>query len=315
MKLTILLTGKSGQIGAELATLLPRLGEVIALDRHQLDLSKPEEVRRVIRSVKPQLIINASAYTAVDQAENDETSARAINGEAPALMAEEAKKIGAALVHYSTDYVFDGSKNSPYEESDPANPINVYGKTKLAAEQAIRNIGVPHLIFRTQWVYATRGRNFLVTILRLATRREELRIVCDQTGAPTWCREIAAATIRILMPFSEKGLDALSSPQVGGIYHMTAGGATNWYAFAGAILEEASQIPPDTPWFAATTGGQSLVTRRIVPITTQEYPAPAHRPAYAVLSNGRLARSFGLQLPDWRTQLHSAFADNQITIP
>src|SRR5438046_1728726 len=180
MKPLILLTGKNGQVGAELLRLLPQVGEVVALGHDQLDLSNPTDIRRTIREARPQLIVNAAAYTAVDQAETDETTARAVNAEAPGIMAEEAKKIGAALIHYSTDYVFDGTKKAPYDESDPVNPINTYGKTKLTGEDAIRNSGLPHLIFRTSWVYATRGRNFLLTILRLATEREELRIVSDQ---------------------------------------------------------------------------------------------------------------------------------------
>src|SRR6267142_236276 len=180
MKPVILLTGKNGQIGAELLRFLPQLGEVIALDREQLDLSKPDDITRAIREIRPQIIFNAAAYTAVDQAETDETMAQAVNGQAPGLMAEEAKKIGAALVHYSTDYVFDGTKKAPYDEIDSINPINVYGKTQFAGEEAIRGSGVSHLIFRTSWVYATLGRNFLLTILRLASERKELRIVSDQ---------------------------------------------------------------------------------------------------------------------------------------
>src|SRR6266853_486302 len=171
MKPVILLTGKNGQVGGELLRLLPELGEVVALGRNQLDLSNPTDICRTIREVRPQLIVNTAACTAVDQAERDETTAQAVNAQAPGLMAEEAKKIGAILVHYSTDYVFDGAKKSPYHEADLANPINVYGKTKLAGEQAIRGSGVPHLIFRTAWVYATRGRNFLLGILRRATEQ------------------------------------------------------------------------------------------------------------------------------------------------
>jgi len=198
MKFRILLVGKNGQVGAELAIALPTLGEVIALDRQQLDLSKPDAIRRTIQAIRPALIVNAAAYTAVDQAEKEEAVAQALNVDAPALMAQEAKKIGAGIVHFSTDYVFDGSKRSPYVENDPSNPVSVYGKTKLAGEQAIQEVGVPHLIFRTAWVYGTRGRNFLLTILRLASQREELRIVHDQFGAPTWCREIARGTASVL---------------------------------------------------------------------------------------------------------------------
>ena len=198
MKPRILLTGKNGQVGHDLHNLLPRLGEVVAFDRQQLDLShsgrnSPRDSRN-----SPDLIVNAAAYTAVDQAEKEEALARAINADAPAIIAEEAKRIGAAVVHYSTDYVFDGTKNSPYDENDRPNPLNVYGKTKLAGEQAIRESGAHHLIFRTAWVYSTRGKNFLRTILRLATERDEIRIVNDQTGAPTWSREIASASVQVL---------------------------------------------------------------------------------------------------------------------
>src|SRR6266446_8386438 len=204
MKPIILLTGKNGQVGGELLRLLPQLGEVVALGHDQLDLSNPSDIRRTIREVRPQLIVNAAAYTAVDQAETDETTAQAVNAQAPGLMAHEAKKIGAALIHYSTDYVFDGAKRIPYDEADSPNPMSVYGKTKFAGEEAIRASGVPHLIFRTAWVYATRGRNFLLTILRLATERKEIRIVSDQVGAPTCASEVAAATSKILTGISDK---------------------------------------------------------------------------------------------------------------
>lgn len=311
----ILLTGKNGQVGAELARFLPRMGVVIAFDRQQLDLSKPDQIRRAIREVRPQIIVNAAAYTAVDQAETDEAAARTINADAPGILAEEAKKIGAGLVHYSTDYVFDGSKTSPYEENDPPNPLSVYGRTKLAGEQAIRDAGVPHLIFRTAWVYGTRGRNFLLTILRLATQREELKIVHDQAGAPTWCREIARATTSILERQSGSDPNSFSLAPATGTYHMTASGITTWYEFAQAILEEASQAAQDIPWLAAATSGRPMIVHRIVPITTTEYPTPARRPAYSVLSNSRLRTLWGFQLPLWRAQLHSAFRDEELSTP
>jgi len=308
MKPKILLTGKNGQVGEELERFLPQLGEVVAMGRQELDLSNPENIRRTIREIRPNLIVNAAAYTAVDQAEKEETAANEINSNAVAIMAEEAKKIGASLVHYSTDYVFDGLKGNPYVEDDPTGPINVYGMTKLAGEQAIRASGVSHLIFRTSWVYATRGRNFLLTILRLATQREELRIVRDQIGSPTWSREIAGATTKILSQLygTESSRDSLSN--VSGTYHMTAAGVTKWYEFATAILEEASHASKATPWFAAATGGNPVIARRVVPITTQEFPTPARRPAYSILSNARLTKTFRVQLPEWRTQLHRAFS-------
>jgi dTDP-4-dehydrorhamnose reductase len=308
MKPRILLTGKNGQIGSELLRLLRGIGEVVAPDRHELDLVNSENIRKVLQRVRPQLIVNAAAYTKVDAAETDEANAYAINANAPAVLAEEAKKLGAALVHYSTDYVFDGSKAAPYEETDPASPISVYGKTKLAGEQAIRSTGLAHLIFRTAWVYATRGRNFLLTILRLATEKEELRIVRDQIGAPTWSREIAAATTKILVQVIERSGGTSAFSEVSGTYHLTAAGETTWYEFARAIIEEASHTPQSIPWFAAATGGRPLATRRIIPITTQQYATAAARPAYSVLSNSLLKQTFGVQMQDWRTQLRLVFA-------
>jgi dTDP-4-dehydrorhamnose reductase len=309
MKPVILLTGTNGQVGRELARLLPRLADVTALDRQRLDLSKPDEIRDAIRAFRPTLIVNAAAYTAVDAAESDEAAARAINAEALAVMAEEAKKIGASVVHYSTDHVFDGSKNTPYAEDDPTNPQNAYGRTKLEGEAAIQASGVPHLIFRTAWVYATQGRNLLLTILRLATQREELRIVCDQIGAPILSREIAKATAEILAQLYRRERSPLAFSEVSGIYHLTASGETSWYEFATAILREAAETRPGTTWFRAATNNLPLITRRVIPISTNEYPTPACRPAYSVLSNARLMRTFDKRLPDWRTQLHSIFVE------
>jgi len=228
--------------------------------------------------------------------------------EAPAVMAEEAKKIGASLVHYSTDYVFDGVKTTPYGENDPTNPLNIYGRTKLDGERAIQQSGVPYLIFRTAWVYATRGRNFFLTILRLGAQREELRIVRDQIGAPTWSAEIAGATTRVLAQLYGGESGRLSFPEVSGVYHMTAGGETNWYEFANAILAEAARNCPMAPWFMTATNHLPLIACHVIPVTTKEYPTPARRPAYSVLSNARLARVFSVQLPDWQMQLHSVCA-------
>jgi dTDP-4-dehydrorhamnose reductase len=309
MKPAILLIGTNGQVGRELNRTLPRIGEVTPLDRQRLDLTRPEEIRRAIRTFHPAFIVNAAAYTAVDKAESEESVARAINSEAPAVMAEEAKKIGASLIHFSTDYVFDGLKTFPYDEDDPANPQSVYGRTKLEGELAIQASDAPYLIFRTAWVYATEGRNFLLTILRLATLREELRIVRDQIGAPTLSGELARATTNILAQICGTEGSPFSLPDVSGIYHMTAGGETSWHGFAEAILEESAQIPASCPWFAAATGSLPLIVRRVIPITTNEYPTPARRPAYSVLSNTRLKRAFSLQLPDWRKRLHTVFAN------
>jgi dTDP-4-dehydrorhamnose reductase len=309
MKPTILLIGTNGQVGRELQKILPRVGEVTSLNRQQLDISKPEEIRGVIRNFRPALIVNAAAYTAVDKAESEQALARAINAEAPGVMAREAKQIGALFVHYSTDYVFDGTKTTPYEENDSTNPQNVYGKTKLEGERAIQASGAHHLIFRTEWVYGAEGRNFLLTILRLATQREELKIVRDQAGAPTSSREIARATTDIVSRIFGPQASSLSSADVSGIYHMTAAGETTWYDFAKAILEEARKIEPSIPWFAAATSGLPLITQRVMPIRAVEYPTPARRPAYSVLSNERMARVFSVRMPDWRTQLRAVFVD------
>ncbi len=236
----ILLTGKTGQVGYELERSLQGLGEIIALDRSQMDLANLDQVRDVIRAIKPDLIINPAAYTAVDKAESEPELAMRINGEAPGVMAEEAKKLGAAMIHYSTDYVFDGSKTTPYVETDPTCPINVYGATKLAGEQAIQAAGIPHLILRTSWVYGMRGKNFLLTMLRLAQERDELRIVADQHGAPTWCRTIADTTAHIVA--QAKGAQHAQDwwQERSGIYHLTAQGQTTWYGFTQAILENAT---------------------------------------------------------------------------
>ncbi|MGH9493522.1 MAG: dTDP-4-dehydrorhamnose reductase [Candidatus Sulfotelmatobacter sp.] len=304
----ILLTGKHGQVGAELARFLPEIGDLVAVDRHQLDLAHPDQIRRVIRDIRPQIIVNAAAYTPVDLAEKEEPLARAINTDAPGVMAEEARKIGAVLVHYSTDYVFDGAKTTPYEETDPTNPLNAYGRTKLGGEDAIRHTNIPYLILRTQWVYGNRGKNFLLTILRLAAEREELLVVSDQFGAPTWSREIASATTKVLCKLLRPHGDGQSFKEVSGTYNMTAAGQTNWHAFAVAILNGALRAPPES-WSRAGSD-KLLLARRIVPIKTQDYPTPARRPAYSVLSNRRLAETFGVRLPDWRTQLDSVLAEH-----
>jgi len=308
MKPTILLTGKTGQLGSELNRLLPKLGEVIAPERNDLDLRDPETIRQVMRNANPQLVVNVAAYTAVDAAETDEATALAVNAEAPRLLAEEAKKIRAMLIHFSTDYVLDGSKKAPYVETDPVNPLNAYGRTKLAGEEAIRNSGAAHLIFRTAWVYATHGRNFLLTILRLATEREELKIVVDQVGAPTCAVDLAQATTRILTGMIAGDKGQFPFPKVSGTYHMTAAGEATWYDFTKAILEEARRAPQNLPWLASVTKGRPLIARHVVPISKEEFRSPTRRPAYSVLSNARLKQVFGVTLPDWRTQLHQCFA-------
>jgi dTDP-4-dehydrorhamnose reductase len=303
----ILLIGKNGQLGAELENSLGSIGELKAIGRNDCDLSKPDQIRSAIRYADPQVIVNAAAYTAVDLAESDEATAKTINADAPALLAWEGNLRGAAIVHFSTDYVFDGTKRTPYEESDRVNPLGIYGKTKLLGEEAIRASGVPHLIFRTQWVYGPQGKNFLLTILKLASEREELRIVNDQVGAPTWCRELSQATLAVLN-------QVLSNKQIGscfseftGTYHMTAGGSATWCDFARAILDEASKSRYGPLWIQRATKGRSLITKRVLPISTAEYPVPARRPAYSVLSNNRLKERFGFQLKDWRAALSDVF--------
>lgn len=290
----ILLTGKNGQVGWELQRALATLGVVVAVDRREMDLANPDSIRHCIREVKPDLIVNAAAYTAVDKAESEADLAMAINGIAPGIMAEEAKRQGAAIIHYSTDYVFDGKKNAPYTEQDDPEPLNGYGKTKLAGERAIQAGGAPHLIFRTSWVYGLRGKNFLLTVLRLAQERDEMKIVDDQIGAPTWSRMIADASARILAQiFSPIARHPAALAEVSGIYHLTAGGKTSWHGFASAILTHRCAGPaPD-----------SLRWPRLVPITTAEYPLPAARPGNSLLSNDKLMQTFALRLPDWDESL------------
>ncbi len=311
-KPTILLTGKTGQIGAELHRSLSHLGHIFAPERRKMDLSIADEVRLFIRETRPHIIVNAAAYTAVDAAENDESSAYALNTNAPALLAEEAKRLDALLVHYSTDYVFDGSKQSPYGETDQTNPLNVYGKSKLGGEQAIRATGGSYLILRTAWVYANRGRNFLLTILRLATERDELKIVHDQIGAPTCAMDIASATSKILTEIYRQNESRSFRSPLGGTYHMTAAGQTTWYDFAKAILEKTHKVSKDLEWFAAATRGLPVIASRIVPISTKEFRSPAPRPKYSVLSNSLLLRTFGVALPDWTAQLERCLASAKL---
>jgi dTDP-4-dehydrorhamnose reductase len=295
----ILLTGMNGQVGWELRRTLAVLGEVIAMGRRDMDLASPDSLRRAVRKTEPALIVNAAAYTAVEKAESEPELAMAINGVAPGILAEEAKRFGAAIVHYSTDYVFDGSKDSPYVEADPPNPLNVYGKTKLEGERAIRAVGAPYLIFRTSWVYGARGKNFLLTILRLAKERDELRIVDDQIGAPTWSRVIAEITAQVI---SQCYLSPRSGSQCiserGGLYHLTAGGQTSWHDFAKAIIEDFSNLKPATSDTAALPR-----TTKLTPIISDQYPGLVKRPRNSLLANTKLAQNFGVLSPSWRQQL------------
>jgi dTDP-4-dehydrorhamnose reductase len=285
--------------------MLPQIGDVKALDRRQLDLSRPEEIRRAFRTFRPSLVVNAAGYTAVDRAETDADAARNVNANAVTVIAQEAKKIGASIVHYSTDYVFDGSKTTPYNEDDAPNPLNMYGKTKLEAELAIQQSGVQHLIFRTSWIYSRYGRNFLLSILRLATEKEELRVVRDQLGAPTWSRDIASNTVKILSLLD--GRDRGTLADVSGLYHMSAAGETSWHGFACAILAEATPSKTDVPWIRQVTENKPPIARRAIEIGSSDYTSLARRPAYSVLSNRRLAETFGIEMPPWREGLQAVF--------
>ncbi|WP_227242839.1 dTDP-4-dehydrorhamnose reductase [Paraburkholderia caribensis] len=280
---TILVTGVNGQVGFELARTLQGLGRVIAVDRSVLDLSNLDQVRSIVRETRPNLIVNPSAYTAVDKAETEAELAMRVNGEAPGVLAEEAKKLGATLIHYSTDYVFDGTKDDAYVETDVTNPQNVYGASKLAGEQAIQASGCAHLIFRTSWVYGTRGKNFLLTMLRLGADRPELKVVADQYGAPTWSNTIATLTAHIVaQPATSKDSAEWWRARTG-VYHLTAGGSTSWHGFASAIFDRAGL--DNTP--------------RVLPIPASDYPTPAKRPVNSRMSNDKLEQVFGLRAPLW----------------
>ena len=251
---------------------------MISLDRAALDLSDPDAIRAALRAHAPDLVVNAAAYTDVDRAETDRERAFAVNAMAPGVLAEHARAAGTLLVHWSTDYVFDGDQRTPYGESAIPRPLNAYGASKLAGEAAIRDSGAAALIFRTSWVYGLRGRNFLLTIRRLAATRDELRIVADQAGTPNWCRELARVTATLIacgLPYLRERC---------GLYHLSARGATTWFDFARAIVGD---VPRP----------------RVVPITTAEYPTPARRPVYGVLDSALFERTFGLALPDWRRSL------------
>ncbi|HEY2020512.1 dTDP-4-dehydrorhamnose reductase [Paraburkholderia sp.] len=290
---TILVTGVNGQVGYELARTLQGLGNVVAVDRARLDLSNLDQIRAVVRDVRPALIVNPAAYTAVDKAEQESDLAMRINGEAPGVLAEEAKRLGAALIHYSTDYVFNGNEEGAYVEDDPTDPQNAYGRTKLAGEQAIAATGVDHLVLRTSWVYGTRGKNFLLTMLRLGADRPELKVVADQFGAPTWCNTIATLSAHLCAQSFAAADGATWWAERSGIYHLCAGGSTSWHGFASAIFELADL--PNKP--------------NTLPIPAADYPTPAMRPANSRMSNDKLARVFGLAAPHWRDALKLCLTD------
>jgi dTDP-4-dehydrorhamnose reductase len=281
----LLLIGKIGQVGWELRRTLAPLAQITCVDFPEIDLTKSDSIRQWVREARPQIIINAAAYTAVDKAELEPERAMKINGEAPGVLAEQAKALNALLVHYSTDYVFDGTKQNPYLETDATGPLGTYGRSKLAGDQAVQAAGCAHLIFRLCWVYGARGNNFMLTIMRLAREREKLRVVSDQWGCPTWSRMIAETTTLALK-------QALAVPDWGaltGLYHLAASSATSWHGFAQAIVDA---LP-----------AEERKCSKVEPIPTAEYPTPAKRPAYSVLGCEKLERTFGLRLPAWDDSL------------
>jgi dTDP-4-dehydrorhamnose reductase len=283
----VLIFGRTGQLGWELRHKLACLGPVATVGSADVNFAKPETVREAISAWGPAVIVNAAAYTAVDKAESEPELAMAINGTAPGVLAEEAKRAGALLVHYSTDYVYDGSKQGMWVETDATNPLNVYGKTKLAGDEAIAAAGCDHLIFRTSWVYGARGNNFLLTMLRMSKERPELRVVDDQTGAPTSSECIAQATAdavaQVIGP-KGGGLQGRS-----GVYHLACSGSTTWFGFAKTLIERSVSLGAGTP--------------KMTPIPTSEFPRPATRPMNSRLSGARLEEAFGVRMPDWEDAL------------
>ena len=289
----ILITGKDGQVGWELRDLLSSIGTVYAYGREEMDLQDPNRIRKVMREVKPDIVVNAAAYTAVDRAENDQETAMAINGNAVGILAEESKKNRSLLIHYSTDYVFDGMKSLPYCEDDQPNPLNIYGKSKLEGEKAILAVGGSHLILRTSWVYGLRGKNFLLTMLKLGKEHKSLRIVGDQIGAPTWSRLLAEKTAEIL----RTSIDRKNEAELKGVYHISSAGSTSWFEFARAIFDLSLQEKP-----------------ALTKITSIDYPTPATRPQFSVLSIDKIRKEFDLEMPDWKESLECCLKVNLGTI-
>lgn len=287
-----LVFGKTGQVASCLSGRLKSLETAWFLDREQADLCRPETVGKAIETLEPDVVINAAAYTAVDQAESEPELAHVVNAQAPAAMAEACARVGAWLIHYSTDYVFDGTAIDPYGEDNPVSPLNVYGRTKLAGEAAIRENHDRYLIFRTSWVYSNHGRNFLNTMLRLVAERDELSIVADQVGAPTYAGSIAEATEKVLHNLATHHRD---TSDAAGVYHMTCGGQTSWYEFARSIFE--------------LTGQSDKV--RVHPVSTDEFPTPARRPLFSLLSNEKLERVFGVRLEPWDEALRRCLSERE----
>jgi dTDP-4-dehydrorhamnose reductase len=289
----ILVTGKNGQVGYELQRALMPIGSVVAVDRQIMDLADSDSIREVVAQIKPDVIVNAAAYTAVDKAESDQQAAMQINGIAPGILAEEAKKLNALLIHYSTDYVYDGTKDGIYVETDATNPVNYYGLSKLAGEQAIQANGVDHLILRTSWVYGARGNNFLLTMLRLMKEREVLNVIDDQHGTPTWSRLIAEVTAHIV---KQSLNDRKTAEFASGIYHLTSNGETTWHGFATKIVELAADK-------------EALKIKTIEKIPTSQYPTPATRPHNSRISTQALSKKFSLTLPIWDEALALCMED------
>ena len=294
----ILLLGKNGQVGWELQRSLAPLGEVLALDRqsttHCGDLSQPERLAQTVREWRPDVIVNAAAHTAVDKAESEPDVARCLNATAPAALAQAAAEVGAWLVHYSTDYVFNGQGDLPWQEGDATGPLSVYGQTKLEGEQAIAASGCKHLIFRTSWVYAARGGNFAKTMLRLAAERERLTVINDQHGAPTGADLIADVTAHAI-----RQVMANSAPTLAGIYHLVASGETTWHGYASHVIAQARNIQP----------ALGLKVSDIAPVPTSAFPTPAQRPLNSRLSTHKLQQAFGLVLPPWQQGVNRMLAE------
>jgi dTDP-4-dehydrorhamnose reductase len=296
----ILLTGVTGQVGHELSKTLKSVGDVVAPERATLDLATPDSIRETIRAIRPRWIVNPGAYTAVDRAESEPDAAHAINAEAVKIIGEEARALGAGVIHFSTDYVFDGSGNKPYVETDAVGPVSVYGASKLAGEKALAESGAGHLIFRTSWVYGAKGKNFLLTILKLARERETLKIVADQHGAPTWSRDLARMTAQVIEQCETaaqgKELKGVLS-DASGIYHAAGSGETTWFGFAA----EAIQVQRES------TPGVRLAT--IEAIQTDQYPTPAKRPSNSRMNCSKLAEQFGWTMMDWRDSLREVLSE------
>ncbi|MTJ07976.1 MULTISPECIES: dTDP-4-dehydrorhamnose reductase [unclassified Anabaena] len=293
MNKSILLIGSNGQVGTELQNTLSSHYNLIAVNRPQIDLTQPDIIRLIIREIQPEIIINAAAYTAVDQAESEPEIAHVVNAIAPEIIAEESQKLGSFLIHISTDYVFNGNNHFPYQETDITNPLSVYGQTKLAGEIAIQKTCPQHIILRTAWVYGTYGKsNFVKTMLRVGKERPEVRVVADQIGSPTWSQDIALTITQIIPKLTS---------EIAGIYHYTNSGVASWYDLAIAIFEEAEKL------------GFPLTIENIIPITTPEYPTPTKRPAYSVLACEKISKILGTYPPHWRQRLRLMLKELQET--